>query len=233
MEAGRRRRFEARRSRNQLPRKLVVEFIGTFFFLFAIGEALTNAGRFAPLAIGAALMVMVFAGGHISGGHYNPAVSVAAMVRGRLPGDEFLPYLFAQLAGAIVAALVFLAVEDEAVAGEFAGAGTMLVVEFLFTFALCWVVLHTATAVGTEGNSFYGLAIGFTFMVGVFAVGALSGGAFNPAVAIGAMIMGFLEWSDIWIYLFANFLGGAAAALVFLYVNPAETPVPREAAAEL
>src|ERR671918_804759 len=190
MEAARRTRFDERRSRNELPRKLVVEFIGTFFFVFAIGEA---------------LMVMVFAGGHISGGHFNPAVSTAAVVRGKLPSDEFIPYLFAQAAGAIVAALIFLGVEEEAVAGEFAGAGTMLVVEFLFTFALCWVVLHTATAQGTEGNSFYGLAIGFTFMVGVYSVGALSGGAFNPAVALGASIMGFLSWGDIWIYLFANF----------------------------
>ena len=232
MEAARRVRFEERRSRNELPRKLVVEFIGTFFFVYAIGEALTNAGRLAPLAIGAALMVMVFAGGHISGGHFNPAVSTAAVVRGKLPSDELIPYVIAQAAGAIVAALIFLGVEEEAAAGEFAGAGTMLVVEFLFTFALAWVVLHTTTALGTEGNSFYGLAIGFTFMVGVYAVGALSGGAFNPAVALGAMIMGFFEWSDIWIYLFANFLGGGAAAMAFLYVNPAEAPTPREAVPE-
>jgi aquaporin Z len=232
MEAARRTRFEERRSRNELPRKLVVEFIGTFFFVFAIGEALTNAGRFAPLAIGSALMVMVFAGGHISGGHFNPAVSTAAVVRGKLPSDELIPYLFAQAAGAIVAALIFLGVEEEAAAGAFAGAGTMLVVEFLFTFALAWVVLHTATALGTEGNSFYGLAIGFTFMVGVYAVGALSGGAFNPAVALGGSIMGFFSWGDIWIYLFANLLGGVAAALAFLYVNPAETPTPREAVPE-
>lgn len=232
MEAARRTRFEERRSRNELPRKLVVEFIGTFFFVFAIGEALTNAGRFAPLAIGSALMVMVFAGGHISGGHFNPAVSMAAVVRGKLPSDEFIPYVGAQAAGAILAALVFLGVEEEAAAGAFAGAGTMLVVEFLFTFALAWVVLHTATALGTEGNSFYGLAIGFTFMVGVYAVGALSGGAFNPAVALGGSIMGFFSWGDIWIYLFANLLGGVAAALAFLYVNPAETPTPREAVPE-
>ena len=176
-------------------------------------------------------MVMVFAGGHISGGHFNPAVSTAAMVRGKLPSSEFLPYIIAQAAGAIVAALIFLAIEEDAAAGDFAGTGTMLVVEFLFTFALCWVVLHTATAVGTEGNSFYGLAIGFTVMVGAYAVGALSGGAFNPAVALGASIMGFFEWSDFWIYLVACFLGGAAAAIAFLYVNPAEEtgpePVPR------
>ena len=212
-----------------LSRKLVVEFIGTLIFVFAIGEALINAGPFAPLAIGAALMVMVFAGGHISGGHFNPAVSLAAMVRGKLPSSEFVPYLVAQALGAIVAALIFLGIEDSVDAGAFAGAGTMIVVEFLFAFALCWVVLHTATAAGTEGNSFYGLAIGFTVLVGAYAVGALSGGAFNPAVALGASIMGFFAWSDIWIYLLANFAGGIVAAWVFLYVNPAEEPTPREA----
>jgi aquaporin Z len=215
-----------------LSRKLVVEFIGTLIFVFAIGEALVNAGPFAPLAIGAALMVMVFAGGHISGGHFNPAVSTAAMVRGKLPSAEFVPYIVAQALGAIVAALIFLGIEDSVDAGAFAGSGTMIVVEFLFTFALCWVVLHTATAVGTEGNSFYGLAIGFTVLVGAYAVGALSGGAFNPAVALGASIMGFFAWSDIWVYLLANFAGGIAAAWVFLYVNPAEEPTPREAIPE-
>lgn len=206
-----------------LSRKLVVEFIGTLIFVFAIGEALVNAGPFAPLAIGTTLMVMVFAGGHISGGHFNPAVSTAAMVRGWLPSSDFVPYLVAQALGAVVAALIFLGIEDPVEAGAFAGAGTMIVVEFLFTFALCWVVLHTATAAGTEGNSFYGLAIGFTVLVGAFAVGALSGGAFNPAVALGASIMGFFSWSDIWIYLLANFAGGIAAAWLFLYVNPPET----------
>lgn len=205
-----------------LSRKLVVEFIGTLIFVFAIGEALVNAGPFAPLAIGAALMVVVFAGGYISGGHFNPAVSTAAMVRGKLPSSDFVPYVVAQALGAIVAALIFLGIEDPVDTGAFAGAGTMIVVEFLFTFALCWVVLHTATATGTEGNSFYGLAIGFTVLVGAYAVGALSGGAFNPAVALGASIMGFFAWSDIWIYLLANFAGGIAAAWVFLYVNPPE-----------
>ena len=110
--------------------------------------------------------------------------------------------------------------------------GPALVAEFLFTFALCLVVLHTATAKETEGNSYFGLAIGFTVMVGAYAVGPVSGGAFNPAVALGASIMGFFSWGDIWIYLFANFLGGVAAALAFLYVNPAEESTPREAVPE-
>ena len=101
----------------------------------------------------------------------------------------------------------------------------MLIVEFLFTFALAWVVLHVATSRGTEGNSFYGLAIGFTVVTGALAVGGISGGAFNPAIALGAMVTGLFQWSNIWIYLLADFLGAAAAAFAFFYVLPAEKMV--------
>jgi aquaporin Z len=95
-----------------------------------------------------------------------------------------------------------------------------LVAEFLYTFALCYVVLNVATAKGTSGNSFYGLAIGFTVLVGAFAVGHISGGAFNPAVALGITAMGLAHASHIWIYLLANFAGGAVAALAFRFLNP-------------
>ena len=208
-----------------LERKLVVEFIGTFFLVFTVGMAVANAGALAPLAIGSALMVMVFAGGHVSGAHYNPAVSTAVLLRGKMESNEWVAYVVAQILAALVAALVVTILEfDAEEAAEFAGAGKMLIVEFLFTFALAYVVLNVATALGTEGNSFYGLAIGFTVMVGAFAVGAVSGGAFNPAVAVGGMVMGFFSWGDIWIYLLANFAGGAAAAFAFLYTQPGEKP---------
>jgi aquaporin Z len=206
-----------------LSRKLVVEFIGTFFLVFTIGMAVSRAGDLAPLAIGAVLMVMVFAGGHVSGAHYNPAVSIAVLVRGKMDSTEFLPYLGTQFLAAVVAGLVMIVLGyDFDSAAKFAGAGKMLIVEFLFTFALAWVVLNVATARGTEGNSFYGLAIGFTVGAGAFAVGSVSGAAFNPAVAVGAMVMGLFSWGDIWVYLIANLLGGAAAATVFLYTQPAE-----------
>jgi aquaporin Z len=83
-----------------------------------------------------------------------------------------------------------------------------LLAEFLFTFALVYVVLNVATAKGTSGNSFYGLAIGFTVFVGAFSVGNISGGAFYPAVAVGVSVMGLSSWSKRWIYLLADFLGG-------------------------
>jgi aquaporin Z len=168
-------------------------------------------------------MVMVFAGGHVSGGHYNPAVSTAVLVRGKMEQNEYVAYIVTQVLAGIAAAVVIIILGyDFNVAQKVAGVGKMLIVEFLFTFALAYVVLNVATARGTEGNSFYGLAIGFTVGAGAFAVGAVSGGAFNPAVAIGAMVMGLLSWSDIWVYLIANLLGGAAAAWVFLYTQPAE-----------
>ncbi|HEY0388242.1 MAG TPA: aquaporin [Gaiellales bacterium] len=207
-----------------LDRKLVVEFIGMFIFMFTVGMVTNKAGAgaLAPLAIGAVLMVMVFAGGHVSGGHYNPAVSTAVLVRGRMAPVEWAAYAATQVIAAALAGLVVRWVGGRESAAPVASSGKMLVAEFLFTFALAWVVLHVATARGTLGNSFYGLAIGFTVVAGAFAVGGISGGVFNPAIAVGGMVTGLFEWSNIWIYVIAELLGAAAAAATFLYVLPAE-----------
>lgn len=209
-----------------LERKLVVEFVGMFLFVFTVGMATNKAGAgaLAPLAIGAVLMVMVFAGGHVSGGHFNPAVSTAVFLRGRMVANEFAAYVVTQFLAAVIAGFVVRYVGGREAHQAVASSGKMLVAEFLFTFALAWVVLHVATARGTDGNSFYGLAIGFTVVAGAFAVGGISGGAFNPAIALGAMVTGLFEWSNIWIYLLADLLGAAAAAYTFLYVLPAEKP---------
>lgn len=210
-----------------LPQKLVVEFIGTFFLVFTIGMAVTaDLNGLAPLAIGSALMVMVFAGGHISGGHYNPAVSLAVFVRGKLPVAELVPYWVAQVAGGLVAAGVVEILRDIPDAAGVAESGDALLVEALFTFALAWVVLNVATSQGTDGNSFYGLAIGFTVMAGAFAVGSVSGGAFNPAVAVGLVVAGLIDAGDIWIYLLACPAGAFLAALVFNYVHTGTPTTP-------
>jgi aquaporin Z len=205
----------------RIERKLGVEFIGTFFLVFTVGLAVRNAGNLAPLAIGATLMVMVFAGGHVSGGHYNPAVSTAVLLRGKLSPREWLGYVITQVvAGCAAAGVVALLGYSFASPMKTAGIGSMLVAEFLFTFALCYVVLNVATARGTDGNSFYGLAIGSTIGLGALAVGAISGGAFNPAVALGATIMGLFSWSHIWIYFVAQLLGAGAAAGAFRVTQP-------------
>jgi aquaporin Z len=207
-----------------LDRKLSVEFVGTFFLVFTVGMATakTGAGTLAPLAIGSVLMVMVFAGGHISGAHYNPAVSTAVLIRGKITSNEWVAYVITQLVAAVLAGLLVRGFNGEASAAAVASTWKMLVAEFLFTFALAYVVLNVATAKGTEGNSFYGLAIGFTVATGAFAVGGISGGAFNPAVALGASVMGIFKWSHIWIYLVATLLGAAVAARAFLYMSQPE-----------
>src|SRR5204862_6935984 len=209
--------------------KYIAEFIGTFFLVLTIGCTGVGAGAgvIAPLAIGAALMVMVFAGGHISGAHYNPAVTLGVLIRGKVNGADVVPYMVAQLAGAMMAALAvkFLRA-GVAVTPIIPHVGPALLAEFLFTFALVYVVLNTATAEGTSGNSFYGLAIGMTVMTGAFAVGDISGGAFNPAVALGITLLGISAWHNIWIYLVANLVAGAVAGVVFKALNPLGQTTP-------
>jgi len=206
-------------------KKLLVEFMGTFFLVATIGNVVmapNDAGALAPLAIGAMLMALVFAGGHVSGAHYNPAVTVAVYLRGKCGASDVPGYIVAQCAAAVAAAFMVLFLK-----GNPATTGPMqidlaraLVAEFVYTFALCSVVLNVATCRGTSGNSFYGLAIGFTVLAGAYSVGAVSGGAFNPAVAIGATLMGLFSAANIWVYLVANFAAAAAAAAFFKLIDP-------------
>jgi len=200
-------------------KKYLVEFIGTFFLVGTVGAAVTSGAVLGPLAIGSALMVMVYAGGHVSGGHYNPAVTLGVWLRGKCPGRDVIPYWTAQIAAAIVAALVVCYLSGRCASPAPRHAIPSLIVEFLFTFALVWVVLNAATASATAGNSFYGLAIGFTVFTGAVAVGGISGGAFNPAVGFGVYMMHFEGLRQLAIYVVADFAGGAAAALAFKAVH--------------
>jgi aquaporin Z len=207
-------------------KKYLVEFIGTFFLVFTIGMTVIDpgAGALAPLAIGAALMIMVYAGGHVSGGHYNPAVTLAVWLRGRCAAADVIPYWVSQILGAIVAACAVHFLKGDAMpkveAIKDLNVVPSLLAEFIGTFALAYVVLNVATAKATAGNSFYGLAIGFTVMVMAFALGGISGGAFNPAVAVGITVMHLVKTANIWIYLVGNFAGGALAACAFKLINP-------------
>jgi aquaporin Z len=205
-------------------RKYLAEFIGTFFLVFTVCCAVVKGGVVAPIAIGAVLMTMVYAGGHISGGHYNPAVTLAVLIRGRITPIEAMPYWITQVVAAVIAAFLAKYVVNPGtlpalqLSGRLIGAA--LVAELLFTFALAYVVLNVATSKDHAVNSFYGLAIGFTVLAGAVAVGAISGGAFNPAVAIGIMTFGLSAWKNIWIYLVAELVGAALAAVTFRAMNP-------------
>ncbi len=207
-------------------KKLIVEFIGTFFLVFTVGSVCTQGASavLGALAIGSALMVMVYAGGHVSGGHYNPAVTLGVFLRGKCGAKDVVPYWVAQLAAALVAALLIAVMFEKSAVFNFCSAAQVhvlpaIIAEFVGTFALVWVVLNTATAKGTAGNSFYGLAIGFTVFVCAISVGQISGGAFNPAVGLGVFAMGFASAKTFAIYLVADLVAGAVAALAYKAVN--------------
>jgi len=205
-------------------KKYITEFIGTFFLVLTIGMVVIGGkGDFAPLAIGSALMVMIFAGGHISGAHYNPAVTLAVLLRGKITLGDAIPYMIVQILGACAAAFVVKYLLNDKIpveAAEMVSTTKGLIAEFIATFALAFVVLNVATAKGTSGNSFYGLAIGFTVLTMALAFGAISGGAFNPAVAIGICLMKLASWSNFWVYAVGCFGGATLAAIVFRICNP-------------
>jgi aquaporin Z len=207
-------------------RKYVTEFIGTFFLMFAVAMAALSGSAFVPLAAGGTLMVMIYAGGHISGGHYNPAVTMAALWRRRIGIGDAVGYWIAQVVAGFAGGAVARAIVNPAhvttlhLTGHTEVAAALA--ELLITFALCYVVLNVATSKDQPGNGFFGLAIGFTVVAGAFAVGAISGGSFNPAVSLGAATAGMFAWSTIWVYLVVQLGAGAIAGLTFLALNPTD-----------
>ncbi len=210
-------------------KKYLVEFLGMFLFVLVVGMVVIDpgAGTLAPIAIGATLMILVYAGGHVSGGHYNPAVTLAVWLRGRCATKDVVPYWISQILGAFAASYVvtYLKIDPTAVTPHIVTPHELntvpsLIAEFIGTFALCYTVLNVATAKATAGNSFYGLAIGFTVVVMAFALGGISGGAFNPAIATGITVLHIEKTSNLWIYLVGDLAGGALAALTFKFINP-------------
>lgn len=197
--------------------KVITEFIGTFFLV--MGAALGGA-----VGASLALMVMIYAGAHISGAHYNPAVSFAVWIRGRSSFGDMIGYWMSQVAGAIAAALVVSQVFGSEQLGACVipddGIVKGLGAEIIGTFALAFVILNVATSKRTEGNSYYGIAIAGTVLAMAMVIGQFSGGAYNPSVALGLSIQMTFCWEQIWIYLAGSFAGAGLAAVVFRFCNP-------------
>lgn len=195
----------------------ITEFIGTFFLVLTIG--LTGD----PLAIGVMLMAIIYMGGHISGAHYNPAVSIAMIYRGLLTTKEAIKYILSQLAGAFFAAFaVNWLIGDvmQVAPSNTASVMQILAVEAIFTFALMLVILNVATHPKTAGNSYYGLAIGFTIMAAAFAGGGISGGVYNPAVGTGPILVDVIlgdgkTLANLWYYFVGPIFGAMAATCVY------------------
>lgn len=206
-------------------RKLAAEFIGTFLFVLAICLAASgNLGGFTPVAIGMALGTLVYACGHLSGAQFNPAVSIALYLRGTNSLGEAMVFSVVQLVAGAAAALIALAMNGQhANAVTIASAGTAVTAEAIGAFALVWVVLNVATAKATQGNSYFGIAIGLVLMVAAMTLGRFSGGAFNPAVAVGGATFGLFRWGDIWLHIFGSCIGGTIAAFAFRATHPEET----------
>jgi len=217
----------------------LVECIGTLFLVmtvvFVVSQQSVGAAVTAPITIGSTLMVLVFFGGHISGGHYNPSVTVAVMVRGKIPLLKALGYIVAQVGGGLAGAAIANGVRKPVAApycapGDGFNLGHVFVAEFMYTFLLTYTVLQVATTTsnppGSNGvNSFYGLAIGFTVLVGAAAVGDISGGAFNPAVATGMNVVALKGLKSIWLYYLAEFAAGTVAGMLFYITNAIEFTV--------
>ncbi len=220
--------------------KYVYEAIGTFFLAFTIGMVVIEPNAappgFAPLAIGTVLAVMIFAGGHLSGGHYNPAVSLAVYIRGKIALNDMLIYWVVQIVAAIVAGLMVVTLKGSmaTLAGVEMSVTAVdlnsilfgaLLAEFIGTFALTYTVLNVATARATDGNSYYGWAIGMAVAAMAYAVGPITGGAFNPAVAFGITVMGLATWASIWVFVVAELLAAVVAAFVFKAAHPNDDKV--------
>ena len=251
-------------------RKLGMELLGTFFLVLTIS---TVSGGLAPIAIGLALTIMVYIGGNISGAHYNPAVSLAIFLRGKMPVGDLVPYVVAQCIGGLAAALIGFMITHTAPVIQVAGGVTAVQVadaeqamheamknalgdlgkdmdkgaskgqsrwayvhgamaaEFLYTFMLALVVLTVATTKKHANNPYYGVCIGGTVMCAAFAVGGISGGAFNPAVGLSLSIVGLFgkasafQW--FWIYLIFPFLGAICAVMAFKFLHPDEIEGPK------
>jgi aquaporin Z len=205
--------------------KYLVEFLGVFFLVLTIGLTVVEpggAGTLAPFAIVAVLVALIYAGGHISAAHYNPAVTIALRLRGTCAAQDVVPYIIAQTLAAVLAGALTLFLKPGAVIEpHVVTLAPVLICEFLFTFAMTFVILNVGTSKSIAGNSFYGIAIGLVVLAGIFAVGPISGCVLNPGVATGMVVMGLLKASDAWIYLAGQFAGAVAAALAFKSLIPA------------
>ena len=202
-------------------KKYLIEFIGTFFLVTTIG--LTGN----PLAIGIMLTILVYMGGHISGAHYNPAVTISIYFKRLIEKKDAVIYIITQLLASLFAAVLVLNLKTDlmhVIPNPSYSSLQIILCELIFTFLLVLVILNVATNKKTEGNSYYGLAIGLTVMASAYCVGGISGGAFNPAVAFGPAILDAIlgNGEDIlgfWIYLIGPISGGYIAYLTDKYVN--------------
>jgi len=211
---------------NALWPKLLAEFLGTFYLVLTVGfNVLPKHSKGVAWSIAASLMSMIYALGSCSGAHFNPAVTLAILCSGRSKANvgEAAAYMGVQIVGGVVGAFT-ASITAGGTLGlpnpEIVGYVAVGVAEFLFTLVLCLVVLNVATT-ETASKDMFGFAIGMCVTVGGFAIGNISGGCLNPAVAFGVGL-GDLSILRILYWVFVEFLAGVAAAGLFRALRPEE-----------
>ena len=201
-------------------KKLFIEFFGTYFLVLIIGLSSGN-----PIAVGFGLMVLVYTGAHISGAHYNPAVTLALFLQKEISALDSVKYVISQIVGSTLAALsIYLMntnMQVQPVLGD--SVYPIFFSEIIFTFLLVFVILNVATHPNLKGNSFYGIAIGLTVMTGIFSVGPISGAVFNPAVSLGPSIIDLITSEGVshyftWYYIVFPLIGSILAVLGFKFL---------------
>lgn len=214
-------------------RSYLAELLGAFFLVFTVLSTSAVAPVIAAAAVGGVLTACVWIGAQVSGAHFNPAVTLAVYLRGGLSLLDLWSYWAAQLAGALIASMLALAIPFSGGDLDVSGRSTVvpaLVVEFLFTFALVSVVLAFSASPGPKSRDrttsrperyvVYGVAVGVVVLAGMLTVSAVSGAAFNPAVAFGLAVDGEFAWAAIWVYVSAELVAGAAAAAFVSRTRP-------------
>jgi len=201
-------------------KKPIAEFIGTFFLVFTI--ALSGNS----LAIGVVLMIMVYSLGYISGGYFNPAVTIGMFLYKKLKRLETIYYIIAQILGSVLALVIYSLISNKLFSPGIPSGSTFisaLIIEIIFTFALVFVIFNVCLNTRAEGNQYFGLAIGLTLFVGATAGGAISGGIFNPAVGVVPLLINFQHLGEnltnILLYIVGPTVGSILAVFVFKYFN--------------
>ena len=201
-------------------KKLFIELFGTYFLVLIIGLSSGN-----PIAVGFGLMVLVYCGAHISGAHYNPAVTLAMLLQKEISPLDSIKYFLSQTLGSTLAALSICLMNNNMQVQPVLGDSIYPIFfsEIIFTFMLVFVILNVATHPNLKGNSFYGLAIGLTVMTGIFSVGPISGAVFNPAVSLGPSFIDMVTDNGVshyflWYYLVFPFIGSVLAVLSFKFL---------------
>jgi aquaporin Z len=203
--------------------RFAMEAVGNFVLVFAFGVAISTHSWFSPLLIGAPLVAMIYFSNRVPGGHYNPAMTIAMLIRRRLAVRTALAFWLVQVGAGLLAALSVHAIVDPrqlAVTAAMTLKGSTLLaafaLELVLTCALCCVALEVSTGNSQTVDDYYGWPIAFSVIAGAIAIAVITSDAFDPAVSFDDALLGIFSWPTLWVYLVSQLLSGIAATITFV-----------------